>query len=133
MRSPLLVVGEHHSPGGSGPAFSGGGSSSRRLESLLGAPVLMVASATNLLDGPPWDRALAREKAWAICSSWSGWIVVCGRRAADAFDVPDFLRWHGMVGAIPHPSGRCRYWNDPEYVEAAREFLRSALMRPTGA
>jgi hypothetical protein len=62
--------------------------------------------------------------------------VLCGRRVADAFahvlEAPDagwFRRreWAGIeYAAIPHPSGRCREYNDPSYVERAREVVRWA-------
>lgn len=122
---PLMIVGERHGRG-SGAAFSGNGSSSRRLTELLEAPVGEVASTMNLMAGD-WDPIVARRRALALTDWWSGRIVACGRRAADAFGIDDFLVWHGRIGAIPHPSGRCRYWNDPACVDAARLFLRVAL------
>jgi hypothetical protein len=121
----LLIVGERHGRG-NGAAFSGDGSSGRRLGDLLGAPVTEVASTVNLIAGR-WDPLVARRRALALHDWWPGRIVACGRRAADAFGIDEFLVWHDNVGAIPHPSGRCRYWNDPAHVESARRFLRGAL------
>lgn len=126
--APLLVVGEQHAPGSTGPAFSGSGSSARRLADLLGAPVTEIACTVNLLGaGVPWSAGLTREIAAELHRTWEGWIVACGRRPAAAFGLDDMLTWHGRLGAIPHPSGRCRAWNDPEYVAAARLFLSPAV------
>jgi hypothetical protein len=125
----LLLVGERHNdPGKTSAAFSGDGSSRRRLEQLIGGPLFELASTMNLSDGEvPWNPAAARSIADTVCRSWDGWVVACGRLAARAFGLDDFLTWHGRVGAIPHPSGRCRYWNDPAYVDATRLFLHPAL------
>jgi hypothetical protein len=38
-----------------------------------------------------------------------------------------FLRWHGGVAILPHPSGVNHWYNDPRNVARARRFLRSAL------
>lgn len=40
-------------------------------------------------------------------------------------DAGDFI-----AGMLPHPSGRCRWWNLPHNVAAAAEFMRAAS-RPT--
>jgi hypothetical protein len=127
--APLLVVGERHTPGSTGRAFSGSGSSARRLNDLLGAPVLELAETVNLMDGVgAWSPyATPADRADELHHSWPGWILVCGRQAAQAFGLADTLVWHGRLGAIPHPSGRCRAWNDPEYVTAAKLFVQPAV------
>jgi len=123
---PLLLVGERHSAAGSGPAFSGDGPSARRLEQLLGAPPLAVAETVNLYEQAEAGLAPLR-RAGELRETWPGRIVACGRTVARAFGLDEFLVWSGNVGAIPHPSGRCRYWNSPDYVLAAQLFLRPAV------
>jgi hypothetical protein len=84
----------------------------------------------------------ARESARALYQKWRTAgeprtrLVLCGRRVVDAFvDVlempsdPWFQRrvWAGIeYAAIPHPSGRCREYNDPANVARAREVVRWA-------
>lgn len=58
--------------------------------------------------------------------------LLCGRRVAAAFGLAraPYLEWLSVdgrqVAVIPHPSGVCRWWNDPENVARARAFLREA-------
>lgn len=77
--------------------------------------------------------------------------ILCGRRVAEAFFREAFssdldyepLTWYRLlatprvgqpkeecmahVGYIPHPSGRNRWYNDPDNKRAAEEFLREAF------
>jgi len=124
--SQLLLVGERHSPRGSGPAFSGDGPSARRLTELLGRPVLETVVTVNLVQGD-WDAEEAARTAAALRQVWPGRIIACGSRAATAFGLRDRLVWHDSVAAIPHPSGRNYQWNDPRNVAATAAFLRDAL------
>lgn len=76
----------------------------------------------NLLRGRLWDRPLARTAARRFSSTLSQGtiVVVLGQEVARALG----LNWRLMEpqrGAggcvyrvIPHPSGRCRWYNEPE-------------------
>ena len=55
--------------------------------------------------------------------------LLCGRRVAAAFGLVNapYFAWRDVdgrrVAVVPHPSGVSRWWNDPENVARAREFL----------
>lgn len=67
-------------------------------------------------------------------------LVLVGRGVAQAFNLEE-LPWFSWtpyeplsvpgvrfeVATMPHPSGRSRFWNDPENVEQARSFLGRLL------
>lgn len=58
--------------------------------------------------------------------------LLCGRRVAAAFGLAraPYLEWVSIgarrVAVIPHPSGVCRWWNEPSNLRAARRFLEEA-------
>jgi len=87
------------------------GAGRRRLESLG----LWLPERANLLPpGVGWDAALA-ARYWADFRprlEAYGAVVLCGARLARLAGVP-LLERRGRWVAIPHPSGRCRLWNDP--------------------
>jgi len=76
--------------------------------------------------GGSWPSVEAREGASEILRATRGLLplVLLGRRAADAFRLPASQpipgAWKSGI-ILPHPSGRCRMWNDPEVVDASRE------------
>lgn len=131
-----LIVGEMPNGSDPGPVFARG-SSGRRMADLLGAPAHIVADTVNLFAEPVdrWLWAVARDHADDLW--WGtphGTVIAAGRRVADAFGIDQWLTWEHRgarrIAAIPHPSGRCRWWNDPANVDAARMFLREIV--PTG-
>jgi len=90
----------------------------------------------NLCEGR-WRAAAAREKAGEIlrdCRELP--LVLLGAKVAAAFGQdfrPFTVRWLEVGGRfvtvavlLPHPSGRCRVWNDPGSYERARGAMRSA-------
>ena len=135
----------------SDPAEPLSGQSGRRLADLAGLTFeafLERFERVNLLPvypgrqgkGDAFPMAEAREHAHQILvSHFRGGrrVVLLGRNVAAAFmgsmladDFPQ-LTWvgsainHGFVVArCPHPSGVCRWWNEPKNVEAARAFWR---------
>jgi hypothetical protein len=122
----IYVVGER-TPDGANP------STRRRLASLCDVDVdELMASVVwiNLFDQPGTDAdryAAMIERAAADGDA----IVVLGRRAQRAFALgkPDALtvitRHRGpIVVALPHPSGRNRWWNDPAHVVDAEALMR---------
>lgn len=93
--------------------------------------------AVNLLppdpQGVPWDAAMAREvaAAWLPRLSEFDLVMLAGRRVVDAFGVEllgtvseccgSEVDLGGVAGLVlPHPSGLCRWWNDPENVAEFR-------------
>lgn len=119
------------------PAFDGDSLACRRARSLFpGAHLSNLLSPQARAGG--WDPKLAKFVAQLV----HGWAVekgarlaLLGRRVADAFfpggEVPlGALRAVDGVPylTVPHPSGLCREWNDPEKVKkitgAAAEFCR---------
>lgn len=84
-----------------------------------------------------WPREFAEQQAQNLCSSLlrDYDLILCGRKVARAFGVPakqPWLTWTKSpwgphVVVIPHPSGLCREYNDPEFVKRASRFLKRVL------
>lgn len=120
------------------------GSAGGRLLAMSGMPVeayLGRLVRVNLCSGKfRLDEARGSARAlyyrWRTVGEPAVRLVLCGRRVADAFARvleapadPWFQRryWAGIeYAAIPHPSGRCREYNDPANVARAREVVRWA-------
>ena len=80
-------------------------------------------------------RRLAAERVFA-----DRLLVLCGRDVADAMGLYDMKylahcdaggddpAWKADAMLIPHPSGRCFWWNDKANVEAASKALREAML-----
>lgn len=86
------------------------------------------ASLNLLPPGEPWDKSLARETASQVLRySNPRLLLLAGRRVATAFGVQGELpQLSGKFLALPHPSGRCRQWNDPETAEKCAELWQRA-------
>lgn len=119
------------------------GPTGRRLAELAALAELRDGfDAVNLLDrwpgragrkGSAFPLALARPAAEALLPRLRRRrVILVGRRVAAAFWLArlPYLTWaheHGVALAVlPHPSGVCRWWNEPENVAAASAFLREA-------
>lgn len=142
----LLIVGEAGWRSGIDPASCTGA----RLGRLLGAEdVNDVAAFVNLLSAGEaaggWDRRLAAERADSVAWSLRGdplparRAVLLGARVAAAFGLGGGPCWKmslAEVGGVPtlllpHPSGRCRWWNTRANVLAAERALRRVLAEAT--
>jgi hypothetical protein len=140
----IILVGQ--APGRrSDPKEPFSGNSGRRLAALAGldhAEFLKRFERVNLLDGWPgggphkgdsFDLRAARDKADQLREGWKGRkAVLLGRGVAAAFRlVPDDYGWFqplevppGLeVAVMPHPSGISHWWNDPDNVQRAREYM----------
>jgi uracil-DNA glycosylase len=138
----VIVIGE--APPRTAPANHEAlsGASGRRLADLAGLSwaAWLALDRRNLLPRyyEPWDRALAATAALEVISEHPDALLLLGRRVAAAFGItsPPLTRlrdevWGTDVLLVPHPSGRCRWWNDPDNAAAARGALRWFLDPPT--
>lgn len=78
-----------------------------------------------LIDGRAHAAAIMRQAAGAEADG----VVLLGARVAECFGLFAWPRfeWCGRftrpVAVIPHPSGRCRFWNDPGSRPRAVQFF----------
>lgn len=99
----------------------------------------------NLLPPHPvagvWESTQAWRVAQRLLSSWlseEDEVVMCGGRVAAAFGLGrwwEIGRSESGFTLAPHPSGRSRWWNDPErrrrFVEDRAELAWTKRSEPT--
>ena len=100
----------------------------RALLDLTDAEYLRRFRRTNLCVGG-WDAELARAAAAKLVARESR-LVVLGARVSAAIGVSyspfeQFAVEKCKVLVLPHPSGKCRAWNDPAASERARSSVLS--------
>ena len=85
----------------------------------------------------PWsmwiEEGRRRARAIAAEAANSDGVIVLGARAATAFGLegsPPF-EWAGKYACVPHTSGACRVWNDPDVRARGRAFFANLLERAT--
>ena len=156
MENPLIFVGIAPNRKGS---VALGGASGGFLAKLAGMSVDAFHRETqrvNVLDAYPGDDVTpkARDLTRAACGKVDDLrrekprlVVLCGASVAGAFGVtigffreqdvsltPDPEPPHRAVGmrvaVIPHPSGRNRMWNDPEWRRRGEVFMRGLFDTP---
>jgi uracil-DNA glycosylase len=136
-----LIVGEAPARTTVGaPAFTG--PAGRRIAALAGVDDLRDAfDAVNLLDrwpgrqgkGAAFPPAQGRDAARALLERVGRRrpLVLAGRRVAAAFGLRalPYLERGDLAGrpvwVLPHPSGVCRWWNDPANRDRAAALLRA--------
>lgn len=119
------------------PAYSAGGRM-RRLVCGLHPSTYRALSRHNLCVGT-WDARRARVSADHLRAAYPGRVLVLlGRQVATAFGMQavepfTLARPCGLLVdddtrmlVLPHPSGRCRAWNDPQALLQARVALHRA-------
>lgn len=75
-----------------------------------------------------WSRRQARREATVIARTWPGPVVLLGQKVAAAFGLEYRpLTRDGRFLVVPHPSGRCRAWNDPTVGNAVRQLVRGMI------
>jgi hypothetical protein len=94
---------------------------------------------TNLCN-TRWTDKQAGKRAWELLSQDAPWtkLVLLGRKVAkvyepicnislEPFAIGRIDTGHRVftVVSLPHPSGRCREWNDPNSFERARDVMRT--------
>lgn len=86
-------------------------------------------ASVNLCPPGEWDVAYADQVAALIRDmSWRR-IICCGRAVAGAFGVPSGWPYGELyderIIVVPHPSGRCRWWNDGDTDDLRRRVDES--------
>lgn len=93
--------------------------------------------------GDAFPMVVAKANAMKITTLLDGRVVVfLGRQVAEAFGCRrpwfDWEEGSFLVGdrtarfryaIMPHPSGRNRFWNDPQHIQEAREFMSELMKR----
>lgn len=149
-----LLVGENN-PYGPDPHFalyplppqSAGGRLCRTILGLSRADYLTIFDRRNLLSQPKWSIRNARASADLIRRmvekrELGDHIILLGTKVAAAFEIPyepfkmfqtgrssfwssDPFKRNVHFLVLPHPSGRCRAWNDPAAIGRARDAVRA--------
>jgi hypothetical protein len=136
-RPSVLAVGEVN-PYGSRPGLAlwceprrASGDRLRRIMGLTDEQYLEHVARINLCDEKKWNAELVRRRFNSVDRTGVGVIVLLGARVREALmgpppfeilSVPCAATW--FVG-LPHPSGRCRAWNDAGAARRARAILES--------
>ena len=155
MRKKILLVGE--APGKKveqhpnlwlRPDSSGKNHSANRLLSFTGWTVkqyLEIFDRTNFyetaqnnkLNGNTFPMPRHFDRAEQLLNRMDtkccGRAVLLGRRVTKAFGMkPEWFKWVGGIVAIPHPSGRNRWWNNKGNRREAKKFFKKLLEWWTG-
>ena len=99
---------------------------------------LRTFERVNLCVGE-WSMRAARARATQLADDDDNMLVLLGARVASAFDLPyrPFETFGEDMLVLPHPSGLCRVWNEPDAVLRARiasiQFFRPYLPEVAGA
>ncbi len=109
------------------------GSAGHRLWQVSGMALYAYSRAferQNLVSGPFWVQREARKAAEELLCRVSGRrVVVLGSTAWATLGLPEGTSPVTLHGAtwykVPHPSGRCRAYNDPATRDAVGVLLRS--------
>lgn len=110
-------------------AYNGGGGRAKLEE----VGLVWDASCNLLPPGLDWNDETAGVLAGGVLKHMrTAWIVMCGHRAARAFNALDLVLFDicatRKLVAFPHPSGRSRVWHDPANWGQARACVRQLLM-----
>lgn len=141
MSDKPLLVGESN-PYGADPYFAlypepegcAGWRLCHRILGLTETKYLRTFDRVNVCEGP-WDLKRAREYASEVQLARSGAFILLGAKVCQAFRVPyaPFSVQSSLLGesrrmyVLPHPSGRCRIWNDPGAAGRARDLLKEVI------
>lgn len=129
-----LLVGEAN-PYGVDPAFAlwplPENASGGRLCRILGLPPSVYLDTFDRANLCPssWSKAVAMANAKELLLGPQRYFVLLGRKVATAFAYGrrEFFTRDGYFLLLPHPSGLCQLWNDPENVRRAREMVAELL------
>lgn len=143
-RRTIVLVGEMPSPDSTEPLL---GRCGRRIAGLMGVSFEAYAASraivrVNLNEKSRLSRVVEHDEAvrvaqtliavWRRTRPFDGHarLVLLGR-TVESYFVPPTPWFHARVGAFvdictitsPHPSGRCRAWNDPKTLSRGRDFF----------
>ena len=83
-----------------------------------------------------WSWPEARSNARILSAKYDA-IVLLGKKVAKAFSFEKIPEPFYLIDVdrpyyvfLPHPSGRCRTWNEPGAIDRARGVMRAAGIRP---
>ena len=144
-----LLVGEAN-PYGRAPEFAlypapRGCAGQRLAEVVMGLPRSEYLERFDRVNLCPekWSAPVARASASKIRFERGVWdhIVLLGSKVCGAFGIeykpftwgqraPHEARNVNTIVVLPHPSGLCRTWNEPDAVARAREVLRCSGVLP---
>ena len=139
MSARILVVGEDN-PHGADPRMAlyylprqASGNRLRLVMGLSDRDYLRHLERVNLCAGR-WSTPEARARAAELLDGRYPVVILLGskvRAAAGIAVLPRPCSWirftSGVIAAcLPHPSGRCRYWNEPQAILEARLVLEAA-------
>jgi len=101
----------------------------RRILALSDKEYLATFDRANLLPTPRWSKTRAAVKVSQLHHVKR---VLLGARVASAHGLPyvpfhEFFREGYRLLVLPHPSGRCRIWNDRSAAGKARAAVRKFL------
>lgn len=128
-----VLVGEQN-PYGGDPRFAlypaPNGCSGHRLCCLIlgmhRKAYLCAFDRANLCDGE-WSMCKARQRAIELLADRAGQckLILCGSKICSAFGVPyaPFTVADEVLLRLPHPSGRCRAWDEDRSFLKAREAV----------
>jgi hypothetical protein len=97
---------------------------------------LAAFDRTNLLSADRWSAPAARDAARRLLDARRAPIIALGSKVAGAFGLEfrPFDHDHGLAAAgaptvymLPHPSGRCRLWLEPDAVLKARRLVAMVM------
>jgi hypothetical protein len=129
----VTFVGEADPRGTGNPLGRQPGRAGSRLVAILGLDGLSYDRCRRVnLCGIAWDRGEAARAARSARLPAGSVVVLLGRRVAGAFGYNgDFFsaetRGDVVLVGLPHPSGRCRTWNDPTSAVRARAAVARAV------
>lgn len=132
QHSRVLLVGELN-PFGADPRLAlyhmPRGSSGDRLRRILGlrdCEYARLLDKVNLCRGR-WSEEVALEEAQQCLGSHHSVLVLLGSKVRSVFKGPLPFEWSVVRGkrlvGLPHPSGRCRVWNDSQSAARARAIM----------
>jgi len=133
----VLLVGEVN-PFGGNPRMAlfyhprtSSGNRARLILGLSDGDYVRYCGRVNLCVGR-FELGAARVAAATLLSSRTELVfVLLGLRVRQSFFVPRLYEPSVRAGktlvAVPHPSGRCRAWNDPSVASRVRDLLRELV------